>query len=424
MVKDWKQRGLAGLIILAGLLAACDTAAPSPTAVPPAPSPTIEAIAPTAVPARATNTVAVAPPPSSTAAPAPPTETTSVAADPTNTVPLQATPGVVFNIPTAEPTPAEAAVTLPAALTKGAPDYGAELEAYFALFYKARTLPPGGKFDFTTVSGLTAPPYLDYTLELLEKSQADADAGKIKEITYSNVVVQGFGPEPESGNAPADFTVTIGRTQNQVLATGKTSSQLLSLTFRMRRTPVAGGKVSWQAYDFQDPTALEWISAAGLAKIPADQALTESTAFFDRFYQARTLVPGGAFDFATTGELTRFAYQDYTLPLLQQQQDEAGAGRLQAVNYSDLKVKLESWEPAATTHGGIATVAVTRTSHVQRPGQREELQTGTYRFRLHRHVGEAGAPFWVAVDFVTPITNKWVSESAGLAGPIPPAGRG
>ena len=61
-------------------------------------------------------------------------------------------------------------------------------------------------------------------------------------------------------------------------------------------------------------------------------------------------------------------------------------------------------------------MAVTRTSHIGRPGKSEEVQTGTYQFRLHRHQGDNGEPFWVAVDFLSPISNKWVSESAGIAG--------
>ncbi|HEX6606567.1 MAG TPA: hypothetical protein VF276_06590, partial [Chloroflexia bacterium] len=142
------------------------------------------------------------------------------------------------------------------------------------------------------------------------------------------------------------------------------------------------------------------------------------------FYAARTLVPGGSFDLTTTGEMTNFAYRDYTLPLLQKQQDEADAGQLSTVNYSDIKVKLLDWNAQATDHGGIATVEVTRTSHVTRPGKSEEVQTGTYQFRLHRHTGDNGEPFWVAVDFLSPISNQWVSESAGMSGPVPPSGHG
>ncbi|MDQ6695164.1 MAG: hypothetical protein M3014_12220 [Chloroflexota bacterium] len=83
------------------------------------------------------------------------------------------------------------------------------------------------------------------------------------------------------------------------------------------------------------------------------------------------------------------------------------------------------WYPLATSHGDIGTVKVTCTSHVVRPTGAEPPQTTTYMFRVHHHVGEVGvASAWVAVDFLSPVINKWVSDSAGLSGPIPPAGHG
>ena len=453
--------GLVALVLLAGLLSACGgdtnptaTAVPAPTSAPtlaatatvpaapasdtPAAAKSTDTPAPpaataTLAPANATDTPA---PPAATATLAPANATdTPAAAGPTSTVPPGAaatntivaatSPTALFVVPTAPPTAVPTVIPLQAHSSGGKPDYATELKAYWDLFYKARTLAPGGKLDLATVGSLTAPPYRDYTLALLDKSQADADAGKLRQISYSDLKIEDITAQDPGPDGSTVVVVTISRTQTQVRTDSNVPAQNLSLVFRLRRTPGPGGTVSWQAFDFFNPANSAWLSdSMSSSLVSPAQLQSELNAYFARFYAARSLQPGGQFDLATTGEITLFAYQDYTLPLLQQQQDEATAGKLTAVRYSDIAVKVEKWDPQATNHGGIVTVTVTRTSHVQRPGQPEDVQTASYQFRLHRHQGEDAKPFWVAVDFLSPITGKWVSESAGLSGPVPPSGHG
>jgi hypothetical protein len=362
-------------------------------------------------------------------APAPAATATSPAATAPPTAQAAATAGptqaAVFVVPTAPPTPVPGVVAMDAVVSKGAPDYGAELNEYWRRFYAARTLTAGGHFDLATVTDLTAPPYRDYTIALLEQSQADADAGKLQQVSYSGVTVRGFDPPAPAEGGALTTNVTIDRTMRQQRSDITQAPQTLTLQFRLRRVDLGGGKVSWQAYDFFNPATNAWLSdTVAATQVTLADAQSGATDFFKRFYAARSLAPGHPFDLAATGEMTAGAYQDYTLPLLQQQQAEADAGRLSAVSYSDISAKVESWDPLASSHGGLATVSVTRTSHTQQAGKPADTQTATYQFRLHRHQGEDGRPLWIAVDFLSPITNRWVSESAGMSGPIPPAGHG
>jgi serine/threonine-protein kinase len=354
---------------------------------------------------------------------APPTETAAPAETPAAETPGP-TVGDVFVIPSVAPTEAPSPVPLDTAGATGPEAFTAQLNTFFDLFYKARTLEPGGMFDLATIGNLTAPPYRDYTLALLQQNEADAETGKLREANYANLSMKvlSFGHEADGSD---NAFVEVTRTLNEVRADGVQPPQTGTYQFKLKRTVLADGNAAWQAYDFYNPATKIWISQAkGDNTLSPDQVQREMNDYFQRFYAARTLVPGGSFDLTTTGEMTNFAYRDYTLPLLQKQQDEASAGQLSTVNYSDIKVKLLDWNAQATDHGGIATVEVTRTSHVTRPGKAEEVQTGTYQFRLHRHTGDNGEPFWVAVDFLSPISNQWVSESAGMSGPVPPSGHG
>jgi serine/threonine-protein kinase len=352
-----------------------------------------------------------------------PTDTAAPVETPAADTPV-ATPGDVFVIPSVAPTEAPSPVPLDTAGATGPEAFTAQLNEFFALFYKARTLEPGGQFDLATIGNLTAPPYRDYTLALLQQNEADAETGKLREANYTNLSMKvlSFGHEADGSD---NALVEVTRTLNEVRADGTQPPQTGTYQFKLKRTILADGNAAWQAYDFYNPATKTWISQTkGDTTLSPDQVQREMNDYFQRFYAARTLVPGGSFDLTTTGEMTNFAYRDYTLPLLQKQQDEADAGQLSTVSYSDIAVKLTDWNPRATDHGGIATVSVTRTSHTVRPGKAEDVQTGTYQFRLHRHQGDNGEPFWVAVDFLSPISNKWVSESAGMSGPVPPSGHG
>jgi len=309
-------------------------------------------------------------------------------------------------------------------LVGGQPDLRAELRAYFAQFYQARTLTPGGPgFDVATITNLTAPPYRDYTTALLQRSQDDVDAGKLTAVTYSKIDVQVMESADLDRQTTA-VTAQVTRTQTQGRSDSHPAPLTAALLFRLHRQRHPDGSISWSAYDFFNQGANAWLTDTGSAKPSPDQLSRELQDFFTRFYGARSLAPGGKFDLAATRDLTQFAYRDYTLPLLQKQQDEATAGKLSAVRYSDIKVQVQNWDAQATDHGGLATVAVMRTAHIARPSTTEELQTATYQFRVHRHEGEDGKPFWFAVDFLSPISRQWVSDSAGMTGPVPPSGHG
>ena len=115
-----------------------------------------------------------------------PTDTAASAGTPEAETPLP-TVGDVFVIPSVAPTEAPSPVPLDTAGATGPEAFTAQLNEYFALFYKARTLEPGGMFNLATIGNLTAPPYRDYTLALLQQNEADAETGKLREANYTNV---------------------------------------------------------------------------------------------------------------------------------------------------------------------------------------------------------------------------------------------
>ena len=137
--------------------------------------------------------------------------------------------------------------------------------------------------------------------------------------------------------------------------------------------------------------------------------------------------PGSKIDINRNAELTAFAYQQYTIPILQDQEKEIESGKLTSIRYTNISTKVLAWDANATNHGGIATVEVTRTSLVVRPTGAEAPQTATYQFRLHRHTDETGKGYWLAVDFFNPNAGNsgaWVSDSAGQPWVVPPSGHG
>ncbi len=341
-------------------------------------------------------------------------------------VPAPPTTSTLSNSPGLAPS-SDIAANLAAAPVPPGADVQAGAASYFKAFYDARTLKAGTDFDPVTVLGdardFTDEPYRDYTVSQLQNDVQAVSTGQLLAVTFSNIstnVEQWF--PAKGGGGSAIVAVTRTRTDTRKGAASPTS-QSATLRFKLEKRVSPGNSAQWVAVDFFNPSSNKWVSAS-VAPPPADVAGSVQT-FFQQFYLARTLVPGGRFNIKTTTDITAFAYQDYTLPLLTEQQQEATSGKLTSVTYSDVTAQLLDWYPLATSHGGIGTVKVTRTSHVVRPTGAEPPQTTTYMFRVHHHAGEAGvASAWVAVDFLSPVTNKWVSDSAGLSGPIPPAGHG
>src|SRR5262249_15147056 len=121
---------------------------------------------------------------------------------------------------------------------------------------------------------------------------------------------------------------------------------------------------------------------------------SELNAFFNAFYKARTLVPGGQFDFQTTRSLTAAPYQEYTVSLLQNDADDAAARKLLSVMYTGISVQQNSFQGSGGN--GTALVTVTRTMNVTRDTGVLAPQTATYQFRLRRTVLDPAHAAWVA----------------------------
>ncbi|MGN6359297.1 MAG: hypothetical protein ACTHNK_02800 [Thermomicrobiales bacterium] len=396
------------------------TSAATATSIPPTATATSIPIATaTTRPPTATKPPTKAPTKVPTATSAPePTKSAAVTAPTATTAPTGSGLTTII-VPATTPTPEAQAVPI-----EVAKDYTSELQTFFTTFYKARTLAPGGQFDIATTRGLTAPPYQEYTIDLLQQDIADAQAGKLLAVTYTDIgvkLVQWDQGTNGGGTAVAELT----RTMHTTSAGNQKNDQTATYQYRLRRQPIAGDAkhVTWVAYDFYNPGASAWVSDL-INQPTASSILPELNAFFQEFYGLRSVKSGGQFDIDANAALTAFAYHDYTIPILQRDQGELQAGKLTSISYSDIKVELVSWDPAATNHGGIATVRVTRTSNVVRPAGAEAPDTSSYQFRVHRHTDEQGKARWIAVDFFNPTANAWVSASAGQPWIVPESGHG
>jgi hypothetical protein len=373
----------------------------APTSAPAAALPTTQAEVPTIV-LRATPAEAPTAVPRATAAEAPTAQadTFVIPAKQSEALPPQALPGASF----------------------AKPDVEREVRAFFEQVYQARTIQRGVKPSADALRQLVDGAYADYTIPLFEREVADADAGRLLEATFSglDVTIDQWTPSADGMSGTAQVSVT--RTRTATRSDRQEAPQTATYQFRVERRRSGDDGVAWVATDFLNPATNLWVSQPTTAQDPQVDAAIQD--FFKRYYAARTLTPGGKFDVDTTIQMTQLAYQDYTLPLLMRQQEEADAGKLTAVEYTDLKVEVLDFNPKATDHGGIATVQVTRTARVTRPDGPEAPQTGTYRFRLHDHHDETGKTYWLAVDFFQPQAGRWVSEIAGMAVSVPSAGHG
>jgi hypothetical protein len=302
------------------------------------------------------------------------------------------------------------------------PDVEREVRAFLELVYQARTIERGVAPGADALRRLVDGAYADYTIPLFEREIADANDGKLLEATFSGIDVRLDKWQPAADGLAGTALVSATRTRTAVRSDREESPQTATYQFKVERRRSGDAGVAWVATDFLNPATNRWVSQPNVADDP--QVDSEIQAFFQRFYAARSLQPGGKFDVDTTLQLTQLAYQDYTMPLLLKQQEEANAGQLTSVEFTGLNVKVLDFNPKATDHGGVATVQVTRTARVTRPSGPEAPQTATYRFRLHDHHDESGKTYWLAVDFFQPEAGRWVSEIAGLAVAVPSAGHG
>jgi len=336
--------------------------------------------------------------------PAPSSEPTSM------TEPAAAT----FVVP--KPTDEPAARTALTDASFSQPDIERELKSYFELFYKARTLPRGGQFDPSALRALVEGPYADYTMPLFDRDVGDAKSGRLLEVSFTDLAVA-----LEFWNRTDSAEAYVTRTRVELRAGGTPTRDTATYLFKVRRHLVAADRVSWGAYDFLDPSTHEWISAE--ATITDAKATSELLTFFNDFYAARSLGPGHPLDYYGSATLVAGSYGAYTMPLLEKTKAEAESGALKEVRYTGISVRLQSWDPKATDHGGLATVQVTRTAYVTRATGAEAPQLATYQFRVHRHLYDS-QPSWLAVDFFRPDVGRWVTDIAGATVIVPPAGHG
>ncbi len=298
------------------------------------------------------------------------------------------------------------------------PNVGSEAQSIFERFYAARTLAPGGTIDVDRSAKLVGEAYADYTLPLLRRDAESAKAGDLREIHYTGIKTTVQSWDPASGMAQ----IAVTRTRTDTTSAGTGAGQTATYQFRLKRQQLDGDGVTWLIVDFLNPATNAWVSAP--AQSLGQQVTGDLQHFFEEFYADRSRAPGGQLAIDKTALLTALAYQQYTMPLLKQQQAEIDRGDLISVAYRDINVKLLTYDPNATNHGGIATVSVTRTSLVTRASGPEVPQTATYLFRVHRHTNEAGKAYWLAVDFLQPVAQKWVSELQGMSVAVPPSGFG
>lgn len=410
--------GLVAVLLGGAVLAGCGQQPAPPAAAPPAPA-TDTSSSPTAAPAAApTLRPTDAPTAVATAGP-----TATLAAAPSATIGATPAPAGRFVVPAAavetvtlRPLPGAAGAAPDAARVQQ------ELHAFFESFYQARSLEPGRELDVFSFRGLVGGAYADYTIPLFQRDVRDAKAGILRALRYSNIKV--VVEEWQAGEGSAGTArVSVSRTLTADRTDVKQAPQTATYQFRVQRQALGGPEsIAWVATDFLNPATGRWVSEPTPAR--SEQLAAETQAFFEEFYAARSVARGGTVDLFRSSLLTQFSYAAYTLPLLEGQKQEVDAGKILAIGYRDITVKLITYDPAATNHGGTATVEVTRTALVTRLGGEEPPQTGTYRFRLHRHVEGDGAGRWVAVDFFQPEAKHWVSEIAGMAVPVPASGHG
>src|SRR5437899_5655081 len=125
------------------------------------------------------------------------------------------------------------------------PDIERELRSYFELFYKARTLPRGGQLDPSALRALVEGPYADYTMPLFDRDIADAKAGRLLEVSFTDLAV-GIEFWNQSDTAVANVT----RTRVDMRAGGTPTRDTATYLFNLHRHRVGADGVRWATYDF------------------------------------------------------------------------------------------------------------------------------------------------------------------------------
>lgn len=302
------------------------------------------------------------------------------------------------------------------------PNPALEVDTLFQMVYAARTLPRGGVEDPARVKSLVDGAYADYTLPLSEPEIRDEKAGLLVEVNFSGVNTRLKEWDPAADGKGGVALVVVTRTRTDTRTDRVSSPQMATFQFVAARRQFSGDSVYWVVTDFLNPVTNRWVSEA--TAVTPVQVRAELPAFFAEFYDARTYSSSHPIDLASASRLSRLSYQAYTLPLIQREQAEAASGALVSISYAGIEPRLISWDSAATPHGGVATVAVTRTAHETRREGVVAPDTATYQFRLHRHTDDAGTSYWMAIDFLRPDLQRWVSDLGGQSVGLPAAGHG
>src|SRR6185503_445442 len=111
-----------------------------------------------------------------------------------------------------------------------------ELADYFREFYNTRTLQRGGVLSPNWVRNILDEPYLDYAISQVRKDMSEADAGRLLEVSYSDVSAtldkwQAVSSNSGSGTA----VVSVKRTRHLTRKDSAPVADAATLRFKLQR---------------------------------------------------------------------------------------------------------------------------------------------------------------------------------------------
>jgi hypothetical protein len=206
--------------------------------------------------------------------------------------PSEATPVANFVVP--KDTSTTVTLTSLPDATYDKPDIAPEVQRFFELVYQARSLDRGGSFSVDALRHLVDGPYADYTIPLFEREVADAQAGTLVEVHFSDLAVKLEEWQPAADGFSGTARVSVTRTRTAVRTDTTETPQPATYQFRLERRRANDDGVAWVATDFLNPATNQWVSQA--APTVDQKVVDDIQHFFTEFYSARTLTPGGKFN--------------------------------------------------------------------------------------------------------------------------------